>query len=75
MGRATQNIPADFSRKPRDWARADIGAPSMTSVTRIAGESLYTHSKFQHNPSRRFRDTEKGHARTHVQLYPILGLC
>ena len=42
MGRPTHHISAECSRDPRDWACADIGTPSMTCVTLIAGE-LSTH--------------------------------
>ena len=75
MGQATHNISAECSREPRDWAHANIGTQSISCITRLASESLYPHSKFQHNASSRCRDTEKGHARSHVQAYPILGLC
>ena len=66
MGRMTQHILAESSCETRDWAREDIGTPSMTCMTRIDGESLYSHSKFQHNASSRPRDTEKGHGRADV---------
>ena len=37
------------------------------------------HTKFQRNPSSRFRDTEKGHictlAYAHMQIYPTHDLC
>ena len=45
--------------------------PSMTRITRTAGESLYQHNQFQHNASSRSRDPEKGHAREcRYTLYP-----
>ena len=43
MGRTTHHISAERSRENRDWARADIGTPSMTCIARIAGQSLYPH--------------------------------
>ena len=74
MGRTTHHISAEISREPRDWARGVIGTPSMGCITRIASESFYPHNKFRHNLSSRSRDTEKGHARAHVQMCPTIGL-
>ena len=42
-------------------AHADIGTPSMTCITCIAGEPVYPHCKFRLNPWSCSRDVEKRH--------------
>ena len=42
MGRTAHHVSAERSRKPQNWAHADIGTQSVTCITRIAGE-LSTH--------------------------------
>ena len=46
MGRITHHISAECFREPGDWARAYIGTPCMTCITRTAGESLYPYANF-----------------------------
>ena len=47
----------------------------MDCLTRISSGSIYPHTTFQRNASSRFRDTDKGQERAHVQMHPTLGLC
>ena len=54
--------------------RTCICTPTLTFAKRQANGSL-TKTKFQRNPSSRFRDTEKGHiSRAHVQMYSTYDL-
>ena len=73
MDRTTHHVSTECFRKPRDWERADIGTSFMACITCIDRESLCTLQNFS-TLLGCSRDTVKGHARAHRQIYPTIGL-